>query len=146
MENRELNRTKLKNCITAAAAVIAFYGTLQLFGITCPIKFVTGVSCPGCGMTRSWLSLVFRQDLHAAFHYHPLFWIMIPAVPVFLLRDRLPRGFTRFCLAAALVLFFSVYAFRMLSPDHSIVCFRPREGLIGRILLRLAALLSPAGK
>ena len=146
MENTGNHRTKLKDCVKAAAAVAVFYGVLQLFGITCPIKFVTGVSCPGCGMTRAWLSLVFRQDLHAAFHYHPLFWIMIPAVPVFFLRERLPRPFTRLCLAAALLLFFSVYAWRMMSPDETIVCFRPRDGLIGRVLPGVASLLSPVGK
>ena len=77
-----------KEQVTAVLAVALFYGALQLAGITCPIKYITGISCPGCGMTRAWLSLLLRGDLKAAFHYHPLFWILVPAVPLFLCRHR----------------------------------------------------------
>ncbi len=37
----------------------------------CPIKLVTGLSCLGCGMTRSVL-LVLSGDIQAAFRMHPL--------------------------------------------------------------------------
>ena len=33
-----------------------------------------------------------------------------------------------------ILLFFAVYAFRMASPENTIVVFRPEDGLIGRIL------------
>ena len=62
-----------KEQVTAVLAVALFYGALQLAGITCPIKYITGISCPGCGMTRAWLS-VLRLDIAAAFGYHYLFW------------------------------------------------------------------------
>ena len=56
----------------AVAAIIGMYGMMGMMGITCPILFMTGISCAGCGMTRAWLSL-FRLDFGAAFYYHPLF-------------------------------------------------------------------------
>jgi len=42
----------------------------------CPFLFFLGIPCPGCGMTRALLSLL-RLDFAAAFHYHPLFPLVI---------------------------------------------------------------------
>ncbi len=46
---------------------------LYALGVGCPIKFATGVSCPGCGMTRAWLAFL-SLHLAEAVAYHPLFW------------------------------------------------------------------------
>ena len=99
------------------------------YGLTCPIRFLTGVSCAGCGMTRAWLSFL-RGDIAGAFSFHPLFWILIPAGLLFLFRDRLPEKF--FCFAAIIAAFLIVYAFRMISPNDTVVVFDPSNGLIGR--------------
>ena len=39
--------------------------------VLCPFRRITGVWCPGCGMTRAfgWLA---HGDLHQALRYHPL--------------------------------------------------------------------------
>lgn len=42
----------------------------------CIFKNITGLPCPGCGLTRSFLSL-FKFDIKSAFYYHPLFWLII---------------------------------------------------------------------
>lgn len=39
----------------------------------CPVKTLTGIPCPACGMTRAWLH-VLMGDIPGAFAYHPLFW------------------------------------------------------------------------
>ncbi len=51
-------------------------GTLifYLSDIKCLFKYTVGIPCPGCGLTRAWLSF-FKMDLGAAFTWHPLFWI-----------------------------------------------------------------------
>ena len=41
----------------------------------CPFKLLTGVPCPGCGMTRAYLYL-FEGDIQGAFYFHPLFWLI----------------------------------------------------------------------
>ena len=58
--------------IQALAAVALFYIVIESLGVTCPILFLTGISCAGCGMSRAWLSLL-RLDLAGAFAFHPLF-------------------------------------------------------------------------
>lgn len=58
--------------ITSVAAVVVLYVILESFGVTCPIKYITGISCAGCGMSRAWISLL-HFNIHDAFMYHPLF-------------------------------------------------------------------------
>lgn len=51
----------------------------RLFGTICPFKVITGIPCPGCGMTRA-LAAAMRGQFERAFDFHPLF----PLVPVLL--------------------------------------------------------------
>ncbi len=41
----------------------------------CPIRFFTGVPCPGCGMTRAVIALL-KFEPKAAYQYHPMIIIM----------------------------------------------------------------------
>ncbi len=43
------------------------------FRLPCIPRAITGVICPGCGVSRAWLSLL-GGDLGAALSYHPMFW------------------------------------------------------------------------
>lgn len=77
IEDRLTRDRALRACAREIAllfAILLLYVILSsLFAIGCPIKFVTGLSCPGCGLTRAWLSL-FALGPAAAFALHPLFW------------------------------------------------------------------------
>ena len=50
-----------------------------LFLYKCPYSYLFGICCPGCGMTRAFWALL-HLDLQGAFHYHPLFGVVIAAV------------------------------------------------------------------
>ena len=55
------------------------YGLLSLFGISlfpCPWRAVTGLPCPGCGMTRSALALL-RGDLPGSLRENALTWLIL---------------------------------------------------------------------
>lgn len=43
-----------------------------IYGNNLPYKYITGISCAGCGMTRAWIALL-HFDINTAFMYHPLF-------------------------------------------------------------------------
>lgn len=45
-------------------------------GIPCIFKKLTGLYCPGCGITRMFLSLL-RFDIYQAFRYNPLVFILL---------------------------------------------------------------------
>jgi hypothetical protein len=62
-------------------SIFIIYLFLNLLHIGCPIRFVTGLSCPGCGMTRAVLSAL-HLNFEEAFYYHPLF--LLSPVMVFL--------------------------------------------------------------
>lgn len=112
----------------AVGAIIGIYGVMGMMGITCPILFMTGISCAGCGMTRAWLSL-FRLDVKAAFYYHPLFWLPALIMLLFLFEKRIFKQW--YWLWAAL--FLLVYGIRMFFGEGEIVVFRPQEGFLYRM-------------
>lgn len=124
--------------VTAAAAVVLLYVVMELLGITCPIRFLTGISCAGCGMSRAWLSLL-RLDFAAAVQFHPLFWLPVPAAALLLFRRRLPRRVFQGGLTLCAALFLIVYLIRLFQPGE-IVVFAPSQGLIWRLASRLLVL------
>lgn len=104
---------------------IAFLATVLILHVTavgCPIKFATGISCPGCGMTRAWLSvLLLRFDLALA--YHPLFWLLPIVVALVTFRKRMrPRLYTGLLLTC-IIAFLSVWIVRLFLPSDSGVLF-----------------------
>lgn len=120
---------------TALAGIALLYVALESLGVTCPIKFLTGISCAGCGMSRAWLALL-RLDLPAAFAFHPLVLLPIPVALLFLLRDRLPRRVVSVGLWSCGALFLIVYFIRLALPG-TVVVFAPQEGAIWRFFTGL---------
>ncbi len=123
-----------KNDIKAISVILLFYILIECIGITCPIKFLTGISCAGCGMSRAFLSAL-KLDFVSAFHFHPLFWLVIPAVLIFIFKDKIP--FFKICFIVIVSLFLIVYLIRMFQPNDNIVVFEPQTGFIYSIINRL---------
>jgi len=69
----------------ALAAAIAFVAVLAILAVgwRCPVLLVAGVPCPTCGMTRA-VRLALHGDLAGATRLHPLMWIAVPVVTLFL--------------------------------------------------------------
>ncbi len=136
--NAERKR-RLKRLFDAALSVLAIVGVylvLFLHGITCPIKWLTGISCPGCGMSRAFFSFL-RFDFAAAFGYHPVIF----AMPVFAALYALFyfKGMKR-SLKVVVCTFVSVMAvtyFLRFFTDNSVVVFEPSEGVVVRIIKRI---------
>ena len=114
------------------AFIIVLYIFMELMGITCPIRFLTGVSCAGCGMSRAWLSLL-RGDLAMAFYYHPLFLLPIPAAIIFLFKRKLPKPIYLFGIGLIGIAFIVVYIIRLICSDGYVVAFDPVSGAIARL-------------
>lgn len=101
-------------------------------GIGCPVRWLTGISCAGCGMTRAVLWAV-RLQFDKAFYYHPLFWMLPLGGLVFFFRDKIPIKLEK-CLAwLAVVCFGAVYLMRLFGPDQAVVAFEPKEGMLARL-------------
>lgn len=129
IKNIREKAVKYRQEIMAVAAIAVIYLILSLIGIGCPIKFFTGVSCAGCGMTRAWLKL-FRMDLSGAYYYHPLFWLPVPVAAVLLFRNKINKILFNAVIIMAVFLLFAVYIVRMLNPEDTVVVFKPMEGFL----------------
>ena len=121
-----------KTDLKALAAIALLYLAIESLGVTCPILYLTGIACAGCGMSRAWLSLA-RLDLAGAFAYHPLFWLPPAVLAALLLRRRMPERVFRGFLGACAALFIGVYLIRLLLPGV-VVVWEPSQGLLGRLL------------
>lgn len=69
----------------ATAAYLILVGVLSYFSVPCLFKTFFGIPCPGCGMTRAYLSLL-HLDFAAAFSFHPMFW-SVPILYLYILYD-----------------------------------------------------------
>ena len=65
----------LRRALSCTGALFVAWLALYLLDIGCIFRLMTGIPCPGCGMTRAWLAAL-RLDFAAAFAYHPLFWVV----------------------------------------------------------------------
>lgn len=66
-------------CVAGAAAVWYFDPTTAGFFPVCPLYSMTGLACPGCGLTRAFHAL-FHGDILTALDYNAL----IPVFAAFL--------------------------------------------------------------
>lgn len=129
--------------LTAVLAVVAFYIILSILGIGCPIRWVTGISCAGCGMTRAYLSLL-HLDIKHAFIYHPLFW-SVPLVLLVLVLQRagkIPAQAANGVKYLTAFLFVFVYVVRLFHPEDTVVTIDIEEGLIWRAFSAIRNLIS----
>ena len=95
--------------LTLGIAYLIFCRTTGL-SLPCPFHAVTGLDCPGCGITRLALALS-EGDFAAAFHANEALFVLGPILLLFLLRNELhwilrgeakdvPRPFIGFLLLA----------------------------------------------
>ena len=78
---------KLISIIISIIILISiYYLYLSKKGIVIPCLFyeVTGLYCPGCGLTRMLFSII-RLDFYQAFRYNPLIFIAMPFIILYLI-------------------------------------------------------------
>lgn len=99
--------------------------------IPCPILWFTGVSCPGCGITRAALALC-RLDFGMALYYNPsVFIVGVTAVLLALLRSH--RNASKWIIYSAAVLMLAVYIYRMAVLRTPVLQFEPAKGIVSRV-------------
>ena len=126
----------MKQRISAFMMIIAFCFGVHILKVGCPIKFLTGISCAGCGMTRAWI-YVLKLDFPRAFQFHPLFWTVPIGSAVYLFREHIPYKVVRFLANIGIILFVTVYIIRMINPEDTIVEINFYEGAVWKNIKRV---------
>lgn len=82
--NFEAARRVIKSYRTPILAIVIFLiVSITLTESTCVLRTITGIPCPGCGLTRATLSIL-RLNFSVAFRYNPMVFVIWP-VAFFLL-------------------------------------------------------------
>lgn len=130
---REKERRRERLVLLGALAL--GLGLLYLTGIGCPFRFLLGVPCPGCGITRA-CQAVLHLDFAGAFYYHPLFWLLPPAF-VYVILGKTPllgsRERERFFLGGLIGLTLAVYVFRLIFAQNEAFTVDISAGFIVRL-------------
>lgn len=79
-----LNKTLTKYAIIFSLGIVYLLILLLIGrGLDCPIYKLTGLKCPGCGITRMLMALA-TLDFKAAFGYNPFLFIVGPLILAYL--------------------------------------------------------------
>ena len=76
-------------------ALIAYFFVYKYTGLSiqCPIHYMTGLYCPGCGITRMLFAII-KLDFYQAFRYNPLVFILLPFI-IFYIFDLIHSKITK---------------------------------------------------
>lgn len=121
------NKHKILVLVAVCVPVAAFYLTLG-----CPLRFFTGICCPGCGMSRA-LWYILKLDFPTAFNMHPLIFIMPVAVLIYIFREKIPKKLYTALIIAFFSLMAVTYILRLISGSD-VVYIDPQRGFISKII------------
>ena len=78
-EKSRIRRSLLKRYSIALAVLVIYYilRSAELLSVPCPFHYVTGLRCPGCGMTRMCLHLA-KGEFGAAFECNAVMFFLAP--------------------------------------------------------------------
>lgn len=117
---------------------------LAVTGVNCPVRWLTGFSCPGCGMTRACLALLagpggLGTRLGRAWRYHPMVFVVVPFILYAVLGKRPlfggpKRTVAAVCAVCALMLV--TYAARLALHDP-VLSMEWADGQLARALAAL---------
>jgi hypothetical protein len=98
-----------------------FFVVMMSTGVGCIFRFLTGIPCPACGMTRAYLSLL-NLDIKSAFYYHPLFFL-IPIVIYLIVSadeaDKRAKSRKSLIMLVIIIIFLLTWIYRLFFMENS---------------------------
>lgn len=108
---------KNKSIIIITLIISAYFFATKVIGLeySCIIKNISGIPCPGCGMTRAGHSLL-KFDFSNALYYNAMIFLVIIVFLIILFKNTFTKKiysnnlFWWMCI----IIFISYYIFRMI--------------------------------
>lgn len=129
-----MNKRKTTLLIYLTLFIILILSILKLY--VCPIKYLFGLSCPTCGMTRALIN-AFQFNFKEAFYYH-LFWpfLLIGFIVHILYTFNIIKINKKYIYICLYILCFLnlIYYFYRLFNGSDVVYFDFSESLLYKIL------------
>lgn len=119
----------IKDRLLLMLYLAGIYLFFSLLHIGCPLKFITGISCPGCGMTRAYYSLL-QLDINMAMHYHPLFVLAPLMVGLYLFDFYINPKLVKGLWSVLIIAFLSTYLFRLFLSQNDVVKIDIASGIM----------------
>lgn len=115
---------------------------MHITTIGCPIKWATGVSCPGCGLSRSVICAL-QFDFAGMIESHALMPLIIfMLLFAVLFEDKFSRKTSNIIIFSGAFLVLSYYLYRMIYLDTTILQFSIQDGAIYKFFSFLFTILS----
>ena len=101
---RERLISEVKKCVLFCIPGVLYFVWVVLTDIyiPCPFKLLTGLKCPGCGITHMIMAL-FRLDFKEAFLSNPFLFVLLPLIIGVYIANRIyyiVKGEIRTCFKA----------------------------------------------
>ncbi|MDO4187534.1 MAG: DUF2752 domain-containing protein [Lachnospiraceae bacterium] len=91
------NKKNIRTYLIVLIVLVVYAFEIKVFGyaIPCIFNFVTGLKCPGCGITRLMMAAI-NLDFKSAFYYNPFIFVTSPVLLYFVIKNVLyDCGFIR---------------------------------------------------
>ncbi len=124
-----------KKNFSLIVSLLLYFAFITLLHIGCPILSVTGIPCPGCGMTRALINLL-KLNFSQAFSYHPLCFFMPVFAVIIISEKKINKRLFNICIGIIIALFVLVYLTRLFNPDDALIKIRISNGLIYKLLIK----------
>ena len=131
MKLKELSSTVFRAFVRKIPMFLTVAAVVVVMGLTtgCPIKFLSGVPCPGCGMTRA-VGALLRFDIKSAVHYHPLVLILPLFGAYIVVSDIIPPRVSNAIIVTFGALFLGVYIFRLFFTENPVMAIDFDSGFV----------------
>lgn len=128
----------VKNVISILTIVLIYMFFLRYTQIGCPIRFLFGIPCMGCGMTRAIIALL-SMDFEKAIYYHPLVFLVPVIIILICIEDKLVvirKQLVQKIWIIIIISFFITYLIRLIF-SNSVVQINIKDGFIYQVINHL---------
>ena len=126
---------KEKQIYIITIIIILLLSLLKIY--KCPFKYIFGISCPFCGMTRAFISLI-KFEIAKSFYYHLLWPLVLIILIIYTLIELKIIKIKKKIIYILLYVFCIInliYYFYRLFNNSNIVYFDFKKSLINKIIV-----------